>query len=114
MLTRHGITDRAKCEQIKESLKVNGWVGVPLVLADENGGNLITGTHRYCAAIELGWSDNDIPVISLAEVFEEVGKSYQLVASGWDYPTLFEPIFEQMINAELSQDILDKYGIQLG
>lgn len=113
MLTKHEITDWEKYEQIKESLKIHGWVGAPLVLADDNG-NLITGTHRYYAATAVGYQDCEIPTVLLEDIFTEAGLDLDTIASEWEYPTLFEPIFEQMINAELPQGILNKYGIQLG
>lgn len=112
MLTLHGIEDQIKYDQIKASLEVDGWLGAPLVVV--GGDTLLTGTHRYHAARDLGWLDYQIPTIELAEVFEEAGLDYEEVASEYDEPLLYSPDFADMVNCELPEEILVKYGIQVG
>jgi hypothetical protein len=41
----------------------NGWIGAPLVKFDNQ---LMTGAHRYAAAVEVGL---DVPVVDLFDVF---------------------------------------------
>jgi ParB-like chromosome segregation protein Spo0J len=59
----HGVQDRAKFEALVADMTENGWVGAPLVKFD---GYLLTGSHRYFAACELGL---EIPVVDLFDVF---------------------------------------------
>lgn len=110
MITYHEITDTKKLKELENSLNRNGWLGVPLVLINDNG-ELLTGTHRYTAAINIGWIDSEIPTILLEEVFLEDEKDFDAVMLDWDYPTSDSGVFVQMVQAELSDEIKSKYGI---
>jgi len=47
-------TDNKKVDEIRKSLKQNGWIGEPIVVADSpNGTAALTGSHRIAAAREL-------------------------------------------------------------
>jgi hypothetical protein len=110
MITLHEATSQSKIKDLESSLEEKGWIGAPLVLIDDNG-YLLTGTHRFIAAQNLGWIDLEIPTIFLEEVFEEDGKDFETTAQEWDYPTPGNGVFYQMITSELSEEIREKYGI---
>lgn len=58
---------------ITASMQENGWQGLPLVIDDrglDEGGQLLTGSHRHAVACALGI---DIPLVSVAEVADRAG-----------------------------------------
>jgi ParB-like chromosome segregation protein Spo0J len=59
----HGVVDAAKFDSLAADMRVNGWVGAPLVKFDSL---LLTGSHRYEAAKEAGIA---IPVVDLLDIF---------------------------------------------
>jgi len=68
---QHGISKVTKLGQFDKlekefKDKENGWQGLPLVVHQER---LLCGVTRYNAAKRNGWSNNDIPVIELEELF---------------------------------------------
>ena len=109
MIPPHEVRDEQKLEEIKESLKQNGWQGSPLVIWGDD--DLLTGSHRYAAAVDLGWSDSEIPTIDLEDVFAEGGLDFDELHEIFDYPTLDEITGSGMLD-ELPKSIIKKYGIQ--
>ena len=63
LIPYHGVVDQEKFEALVESMRVEGWVGAPLVKFDDC---LLTGSHRYAAAREL---ELNVPVVDLFDVF---------------------------------------------
>jgi hypothetical protein len=58
---------------ITASMEASGWQGLPLVIDDrglDEGGQLLTGSHRHAAALALGI---DVPLVSVTEVAERAG-----------------------------------------
>ena len=108
MIPPHEITDPDKVKALVASIEANGWQGPPLV---RDGEYLITGTHRYAAAQELGMMDHEIPTIELAQLFEDAGLDIDELHAEYDHPTIDDPLFDHFLG-ELPQDILDKYGIE--
>lgn len=108
MRTLHEEKDRAKTERLMKSIQEDGWKGVPLVY---DGEQLLTGTHRYLAAQELGWGDSDIPMIELEAVYAEAGLNMKELHEQHESPTIDE--WDEWVRflSELPESIRDKYGI---
>lgn len=49
-------TDERKVEMLKSSIRVNGYIGCPILVY---GGQLLTGSHRLMALKQLAIEDND-------------------------------------------------------
>lgn len=109
MQTLHKVQDWQKVESIKRSIEENGWQGAPLVKWDDN---LLTGVHRYEACRELEMHDDDIPTIDIEDVFEEAGLDFEELHAEYDYPTLYDAMFVELIQ-ELPAAIINKYGIDI-
>ena len=61
----HGVQDRDKLAALVAAMEAHGWQGAPLVAWEGCGYlNLMTGSHRYAAAVETGI---EIPVIVLSD-----------------------------------------------
>lgn len=111
MVPYHEVRDYDHLKTLMESMEANGWVGAPLVIWD--GEYLITGSHRYAAAMELGWSENEIPTIELADVFAEAGLDFIELHREYGEPTISDHgILVALVN-ELPKEIRDKYGIDI-
>lgn len=112
MYTYHPVDDKAKVQMLAESMEANGWQGSPLVKCGEM--HLITGCHRYTAASKvLGWSDKEIPMIDLENLFEEDGKDFEALHAEHNYCTIDEDYeFVQLVH-ELSEEIRAQYGIEI-
>lgn len=68
-----------------EDFKRGEWDGLPLVVQQHR---LLCGTHRFNAAKEAGWSNDDIPVIELAEIFREAGLDMGEVYADYGCPII--------------------------
>ena len=112
MYTYHPVEDPTKVSMLAESIDTTGWQGMPLVRWGEM--HLITGCHRYNAASKvLGWTDKDIPMIDLEEVFSEDGLCFSELHEVFQNCTIDESYdFCQLLD-ELSGDIKAKYGIDI-
>lgn len=111
MIPYHEVHDYKLMKKLMESLEANGWVGAPLVVWE--GEYLITGAHRYAAAMELGWDESDIPTIELADVFAEAGLDFEQLHAEYGYPTIDEhALLVELLN-ELPEEVREKYGIDL-
>lgn len=108
MIPPHEITDPDKVKTLVANIEANGWQGPPLV---KDGECLITGTHRYAAAQELGWSDYEIPTVELAQLFEDAGLDMIEVHTEYGCPGIDDPLFDDFLG-ELPTEILDQYGIE--
>lgn len=112
MVPLHEVHDMTKAEALAKSMERDGWKGAPLVCWQVYG-DLLTGTHRYYAAHNiLGWPDSDIPMIDIADVFEEAGLSFEACCETWGNPYLTEEAFLSVLN-ELPQEVCNKYGIDM-
>lgn len=112
MYTYHPVYEPEKVTALAESMEENGWIGSPVVKWGEM--NLISGCHRYNAASKvLGWSDREIPMIDLEDLFEEDGKDFEALHAEHDNCTIDEDYeFVQLVH-ELSDEIRAKYGIEI-
>lgn len=106
----HGIHDSAKVTDLRASLRRSGWVGVPLVALDDV--QLITGVHRYAAARAEGWTDAEIPVILLADVFAADGKDLTAIVEADDLD-LADPADVVWLVGRLSPSTAEAYGIDI-
>jgi hypothetical protein len=99
----HQPEDEAKITALIESMEADGWKGAPLVV---DGDQLLTGMHRYEATRRLEWRWQDVPVIEIADVFEEAGLDYQaaMQEAGYDLVTAL---------CELPEAVRDEYGIDI-
>ena len=111
MIPYHEVRDYEHMRKLMASMEANGWVGAPLVIWD--GEYLITGSHRYAAAMELGWTESDIPTIELSEVFAEAGLDFEALHAEHGYPTIDEHGKLVALLDELPEEIREKYGIDL-
>jgi len=111
MIPYHEVRDYEHMRKLMASMEANGWVGAPLVIWDDEF--LITGAHRYAAAMELGWAESEIPTIELAEVFAEAGLDFDALHAEYDYPTIGEHSLLVELLKELPEEIREKYGIDL-
>lgn len=102
----HEEREPEKTKLLMESMKVNGWAGSPLV---RDGEQLITGTHRYLAAQNLGIAP---PTIELDELFARAGLNMQGLHEKHGYPTIDEPEWDDFL-MELPVSVREKYGIQV-
>ena len=112
MYTYHPVDDKAKVLTLAASMDENGWVGSPIVKWGEM--HLLTGCHRYNAASKfLGWSDSDIPMIDLEELFVEDGKDFAALHEAHGFCTIDEDYEFVGLVHELSEEIRAKYGIEV-
>lgn len=102
----HEITDEAKLETLTAAMTSAGWVGAPLVAF---GDDLITGTHRYAAALA---ADIEIPVIQLADLFAAAGLDLGQTCEEEDAFDTRDGNFKFVANT-LPSDLLEEYGIEI-
>ena len=108
----HEPTDPEKVQSLRASLTAHGWIGAPLVLWSEDTGELITGAHRFAAADSLGWEHADIPIVLLADVFEDAGLDLDTALAENDWPALpFEWWRAVAVLNELPVEVRERYGI---
>lgn len=101
----HTPDDAQKVSDIAESMERDGWIGAPLVA---DGEQLLTGAHRYHAAYRvLDWTDAQIPVIDVREIFEAHGLSYDALLEDEDGDVVYT------ITHYLPQSARDEYGIDI-
>lgn len=69
LIPPHRITHEDRLIDLQASLRARGWLGLPLIgyrLADGSGGlQLLSGTHRRMAAVNLGL--RSVPVVVYPE-----------------------------------------------
>lgn len=111
MMTLHTVQDEAKVDQIANSLIRDGWVGAPLVAWDEL---LVTGVHRYAATQALDWSNYEIPMVELADLFAEQGLDLDALVAEIDADGTLQPyaILCELVR-ELPDATLAEYGIDI-
>ena len=65
----HEVRDEAKFAALVDSMETSGWVGRPLLVVDEGGGDYValTGSHRLSAALEAGLSEVPCVVVQQCE-----------------------------------------------
>ncbi|SHF73180.1 hypothetical protein SAMN02745218_02970 [Desulfofundulus australicus DSM 11792] len=112
LIPLHGVRDLHKFDTLIDSISLYGWRGAPLV---KWGSDLLTGSHRYAACRALGWSDNDIPVIDIEDVFAEAGLNWAVLyaehrvqqpeVDDWD-------ILVELLS-KLPPEIVKKYGMEI-
>jgi hypothetical protein len=86
---RHSV-DQDHVKRLKESMSQNGWLGCPLLIVNRNPSHdiqdyeVLTGTHRSAAAMELGIP---IPVLVLEQ--NDLPVCFSLDMDHRDYEQLF-------------------------
>lgn len=93
-------------EELVERMREEGWTGSPLVV---HGDQVVGGTERYEAARFLGM-ENEVPRITLEEIYEEAGVDFPQVASREGGPSPEEEMFEDYLR-ELPRHVRDKYEL---
>lgn len=113
----HEVHDPEKFQQfvsILEQAMDEGkpWPFPPLVAWDEW---LITGSHRYAAAEEVGWVYEDLPidVVQLVDIFQEAGLDFDTLHAEYGSPTIFDSDELISLLSELPVECRRKYGIDL-
>lgn len=93
-------------EELVEQLRSEGWTGSPLVM---HGDEVVGGAERYNAARFLGMED-DVPRVTLEEVYEEAGVDFPQVGSREGGPPPEEEMFEDYLR-DLPRHVRDKYEL---
>ena len=65
-------TDAAHVREIADSIKANGWIGMPILVCNAFGGSLVTGSHRLAALRLLASEDWDFDPDILGDIAEDV------------------------------------------
>ena len=108
LIPRHGIDRPADRDAIAASMAERGWQGAPVVVdsraTGDEGGYLITGNHRYGAALAAGLES--VPCVTLADLCGEAGINLDAYCDG-SYDSDWAPVL-----AELPASVRDEYGIQ--
>lgn len=89
-----------------EELRDRGWQWSPLVV---HGDEVLGGTERYEAARFLGM-DEEVPRITLEEVYAEAGMDFPQIAGPPEELDSQREFFEDYLR-ELPRHIQDKYGL---
>ena len=103
---RKGEPSRERIQELAEEMRQMGWQGSPLVV---HGDQVLSGAERYEAARFLGRED-EVPRITLDELFEEAGLDMPQIASPEGGPPSEEQFFEDYLR-DLPEHIRDKYEI---
>lgn len=93
-------------EELVERMREEGWSGSPLVM---HGDQVVGGVERYDAARFLGM-ENEVPRITLEEVYAEAGVDFPQVGSREGGPPPEEELFEDYLR-ELPRHVRDKYEL---
>lgn len=96
----HSVQDRNKLADLIASMERIGWKGVPLVA---DGDQLITGSHRYAAAIATGIN---CEVVDIRDVYPE----WDALHADFNYPVIGDYDYVCALEA-LPADIREMYGI---
>lgn len=110
MVPPHAVRYKDIFETLKKSLAENGWMGIPLVI---EGNQLLTGSHRFFAARALGWNNNDIPTIDLADVFAEAAMDYYSLFKKHGKPMVGDNARWNTFTSDIPFEIRRKYGLKL-
>ncbi len=98
--TYHEIEDQSKVAELVVSMRRNGWLGGPLVA---DGDQLITGAHRYPAALEAGIEPK---VVDIRDIYPE----WDALHAAYGRPTSDERDYVFALE-DLPQEIRKEYGI---
>lgn len=97
---------RERIHELAEQMRQMGWQGSPLVVhADQ----VLSGAERYEAARFLGRED-EVPTISLQELFEEAGMDMPQISSPEGNTDPESDFFEDYLR-DLPEHIRDKYEV---
>lgn len=103
MIAYHEVRDAEKLQSLIASMESNGWQGAPLVAI---GDELITGSHRYAAWREVFDTDYGLPVVQLADIFEESGLDLDATMEEENYELVW-------VLEALSHEVREEYGIDV-
>lgn len=92
-----------------EELREEGWHWSPLVV---HSGSVVGGVERYNAARFLGMED-EVPTVTLEEVYEEAGVDFAQVAGPRGEVDSGREFFEDYLRG-LPEHIRDKYDLSGG
>jgi len=75
----HQVRDQEKLGKLTENMKVNGWVGRPIVVLDIGYIHALTASHRIQAAINADLYEVQIAVVNHGNMFDEydLGKDFK-------------------------------------
>lgn len=93
-------------EELFEDLRELGWTGTPFVV---HGEAVLGNTEMYEAAERMGIAD-DVPRVSLAEVYREAGLDPEELDEGTGPTDPERSLFEDYLR-ELPRHLRDKYGL---
>lgn len=105
----HPENDHDKTLEIAESMRVNGWVGAPIVIDGEpRNGQALTGCHRLVAAELAGVAS--IPTITWQDVLAEDGIDVDAFLADYLDNQDTRDLAVEVSNA-VSEATKDKYGL---
>lgn len=111
MMPLHEAHDTEKVAALAASMERDGWIGAPLVVWGEC---LLTGSHRYAAAMSLGWQHTDIPTVAVEDVFAEAGLDFDAICQDEDCDGIASPMLPYVLGADyLPADVRERYGLDL-
>lgn len=92
----HEPVDMEKLDEITESMRANGWLGLPLVVFEQQPGRFrsLTGSHRLAAARAAGM--RNIPVVRTARI-----------SSMQELPTDYEYIIDLLIEKKCRRSVIE-------
>jgi len=98
----HTVQDQEKLRVLTASMERHGWQGVPLVA---DGEQLITGAHRYRAALAAGIDAQIVDIRAIYCAWDELHAEYGCpTADERDYVCALE---------DLPAELRDAYGIDV-
>lgn len=113
----HPVFDKEKFHRFVDILQQamdegRPWPFPPLVAWDEF---LITGSHRYAAAEEVGWEREglSIDIVQLVDMFEAAGLDFDALHVQHDSPTIDDSDELIALLGELPDEFRREYGIDL-
>lgn len=110
LIPYHEVRDAEHLRALIDSIAANGWQGAPLVVMDRV--NLMTGSHRYAATQALGWDDDDVPTIELADIFADAGLDLDATMAIEDCDGVDSANLAHVTNA-LPAAVREQYGIDI-
>ncbi len=106
----HQPDDTDKLASLTDALAQHGWVGAPLVAWDSH---LLTGSHRYAAALSLDWPISSIPVVDIRDLFAADDLDFDALAADEGITDITDSSLPWLVNHCLTSATRDLYGLDL-
>jgi hypothetical protein len=98
--TYHPVYDQTKLAELTASMECHGWQGAPLIA---DGDQLITGAHRYPAALAAGIVPQIVDIRDIFPAWDDIHAEFgSPTADEYDYVCALE---------QLPAELRETYGI---